>query len=729
MPKRQYKRVKTPTLIQMETVECGAACLGIILGYYGCYIPLEELRTSCGVTRDGASALGILRGSKIYGLEGHGYRRELDQLFDEALPFIAHWGFNHFVVIEGFGRNKVYINDPAYGPRKISYGELDACFTGVVLTFTKTPEFKKTPAPPLFSSVFFQRIAVMKWGIICLILIGILLVALQLSLAGFSQIFIDYLLEGKLLTWKWYFLIVMGVVCGLIFLLNAIKQEVLNRFYVKLSLMFSTQFFWHAISLPISFFAQRFSGEIASRMTLNEGVALALVKVVTDGILSLLVASIFGFALFYYDTLIACVALAIVLLNVFLIYVLYRVRQDAYACYQQEISKSNAYAIGGLRSIETIKATSSESKFFSRWAGYYAKVLNTVQVMTRWDAIGGVAPIVLGNIVNLTVIMIGIWRIMNGHLTIGMLVAIQILLQNFTAPVFYLMGLMQTIQLLKVDSARLEDVLKNPIDPYLANSKDSPPTQTSGAGKLEGYLHLKNVSFGFTPNVTPILHDINLNLSPGKSVALIGPTGCGKSTIAKLIGGLYHPLGGEILIDGTPCHEIPRTMITNSLAVVEQENSLFSATVTDNITLMEAFPVQSDLIRAAQDACIHEEILKRKGGYELLLEANGGNLSGGQQQRIQIARALYRNPVILILDEATSALDSATEAEVIKNIRRRGCACLMVAHRLSTIMNCDEILVISKGTIIQRGTHLELIKQKGLYKVLVDLEKLNEAEA
>lgn len=729
MPQRQYKRVKTPTLIQMEAVECGAACLGIILGYYGCYVPLEALRISCGVTRDGASALGIIRGSKNYGLEGHGHHRELEQLFDEPLPFIVHWGFNHFVVIEGFRKNKVYINDPAYGPRKISYSELDACFTGVILTFTQTAELKKTPAPSFFSNTFFQRIAWMKWGIASLLLIGILLVFLQLSLAGFSQVFIDYFLDGKLLNWKWYFLGAMGIVCGLIFLLNALKQKVLNYFFVKMSLVLSTQFFWHVISLPIAFFAQRFSGEIACRMMLNDGVALAFVKIVTDGILSIFVASIFGVALFYYDTTIAVVSLSIVLFNVFIIYLLYRARQDAYACYQQEISKSNAYTIGGLRNIETIKATSSELKFFSRWAGYYAKELNTLQIMTRWDIIAGVAPILLGNVVNLTVLMLGIWRIMNGHLTIGMLVAVQILLQNFIAPVFYLMGLIQTIQLLKIDSARLEDVLKNPIDPDAVDIQNIFAKKNLPLKKLDGYLHVKNVSFGFNPNAPPLLYDINFSLSPGKSVALIGPTGCGKSTLARLIGGLYHPMSGEILLDETPRYELPRTMITHSLAIVEQEVALFSATVADNITLMEAYPVQSDLIRAAQDACIHEEILKRKGGYELLLEANGGNLSGGQQQRIQIARALYRNPTILILDEATSALDSVTEWEVIKNIRRRGCACLMVAHRLSTIMNCDEILVISNGTIVQRGTHLELLKQEGLYKLLVDLEKLNEAEA
>lgn len=727
-PKIKYRRVRTPTVIQMEAVECGAASLGMIMGYYGHFIPLEQLRVLCGVTRDGSNALNILKAGEGLGMETAGYRKEIDQIYDFHLPFISHWGFNHFVVVEGFGKDKVYINDPGTGPRKISYSEFDTCFTGVVLKLTPGPNFKKSPPPSMFSNFFFRHIFKMKGALSLLILVSLCIVALQLSLAGFSQVFMDYLIQGKALNWQWYFIGGMVAVCVLSLLFNTLKQQLLNRLYIKLSMVFSTQFFWHIISLPIAFFAQRFSGEIAYRMSLNDGVASSLVKVVLEGVLNVILAILFGIALFYYDVLIATVSLSIVLINLGVIYFLFRSRKDLFACLQQAMGKSNAFSIGGLSSIETIKATSSESKYFSRWAGYYTKALNTLQNITKIDIVSGVLPVFLDSISTMAVLMIGIWRVMNGQLTIGMLLAITIIVDNFTGPIYALLGLTQSIQLVKVDADRLEDVLKNPSDPTLKIDKERPAftKRDSPSAKLEGLLDVKNISFGFNPNAKPIFTEVSLSLTPGRSVALVGPSGSGKSTVAKLIGGFFVPWSGEILFDGTPRNDLPRTLITNSLAIVEQETSLFSDTIRNNITLMEKYPIHEELVRAAQDACIHEDIMKRKGGYDLLLEINGANLSGGQRQRIQIARALYRNPTLLILDEATSALDSDTETEVIKNIRRRGCACLMVAHRLSTIKNCDEILVLQNGSIVQRGTHTDLVNVPGLYKSLVDIEKLNE---
>jgi ATP-binding cassette, subfamily C, bacterial len=724
----QYKRVKTPIFIQMEAVECGAACLGIILAYFGKYVRLEELRIACGVSRDGSSALNILKAGKNYGLDVHGYHKEIEELFDVPLPFIAHWGFNHFVVIEGFSKKAVFINDPNYGRRKITYLDLDINFTGVILTLSPTSSFTKSEAPPFIYQDVLKRIGSMKWGVFFLSLIGLLLIIIPLSMAAFSQVFLDYLLQGKLLGWKWYFIFGMTTICLTTLILNTLKQKILNGFYLKMSLQLSTEFFLHIISLPLSFFAQRFGGEISYRMGLNDNIAQTMVKTIADGFLNIILACVFGFILFYYDVVIATVALSIVCFNLILIWFLYRSRLEAYACLQQAIGKSSAFSIGGLSVIETLKATSSETKYFSRWMGYYTKLMNTIQLISQRDGISGVAPIVLGNIANLTVLMVGIWRIMNGQLTIGMLVAMQILAQNFINPVFNLLGLMFSLQLFKVDSARINDVLDYPKDPIFQKEQEKSisNTQQLSVSKLSGYIEVTDLAFGFNPNAPPVFKDINLSISPGKSVALVGPSGCGKSTIAKLIAGLYAPLTGEIRFDGALRTELPRELITNSLCMVEQDTSLFTESIKDNITLLEAHPMQSDLIAAAKDACIHEDILNRKGGYDLILEQNGSNISGGQRQRIQIARALYRNPSILVLDEATSALDSDTEAEVMKNIRRRGCSCLIVAHRLSSIKNCDEIIVILNGTISQRGTHLQLLQQPGLYKTLVEVERLTE---
>lgn len=724
-----YKRVKTPTVIQMEAVECGAATLCMILGYYGKFVSLEELRIACGVSRDGVNALSILKAAENYGLQGEGYSLELEDLYDMSLPMIAFWNFEHFVVIEGFTRDHVFINDPATGPARISYDELDLAFTGLVLTFETTPQFVKSGKPPSVLEVLFQRVKEVKFSLLFAFLTGLCLVIPKLSLSAFTQIFIDNILIGRIFSWQNWFLFGMAFVIFLTFTFSFLQQWVLSRLFMKLSIQYSSDFLWHALRLPLSFYQQRYSGEIANRMSLNDSVSHTLTKQLTEIIIDAMVAIIFGLAMFYYDYLIALIGMVMMLANAFLIRYLYRSRSDAYVYYQKTLGKSIAYSMGALKSIETIKSTGVEHKLFSRWVGYYTKNINALQELGSKDILSGVIAPLLETLTMVIVLGLGAWRVMNGYLTIGMLMALRILMQNFMGPVVRLINFSQSTQLLQSDISRLNDVLKNPLDPSLSpkeENHDVAALPSFSSLKLKGDVELRNVTFGFNPLADPVLSHIDFRMTQGTSVAIVGPSGCGKSTLAKIIGGIVVPWEGQMLFDHFPRNDLPRHLITNSLAIIEQEASIFLGTIKENILAFDPFAEQNEMIQAAKDACIHEEIMLRRGGYDFVLESEGSNLSGGQRQRISIAQALVRRPSILIIDEGTSALDAETEEKIIKNIKRRGCTCLIIAHRFSAIMGCDRIVVVDKGKIIQQGTHTELANVPGLYQTLVKAEVSEE---
>lgn len=744
MPKRKiqdtakspyYKRVKTPTVIQMEAVECGAASLCMILGYYGKIVSLEELRIACGVSRDGVNALSILKAAENYGLEGEGYRLELEELYDMPLPMIAFWNFEHFVVIEGFARNCVFINDPATGPVRISYEELDHAFTGLALTFELTPQFVKSGKTISTLKLLYDRLKEVKTPLFFAFLTGLCLVIPKLTLTAFTQIFIDNILIGRIFSWENWFLFGMAFVVFLTITLAFLQQWVLSRLFIKLSIQYSSDFLWHTLRLPLSYYQQRYSGEIANRMQLNDSVSWIMTKQLVTIFIDVTVAIIFGIAMFYYDYLIASIGMVMMLGNLILMRYLYRSRIDAYAYYQQTLGKSIAYSMGALKSIETIKSTGAEHKLFSRWVGYYTKTINALQELGSKDVLSGVVAPLLETLTMIVVLVLGAWHVMHGYLTIGMLMALKILMQNFMDPVVRLINFSQSTQLLQVDLSRLNDVLKNPIDPLLSQnaktptiasdyqSKDYvPPPSPIAISKLKGDIELRDVTFGFNPLADPIISHIDLQIKQGTSVAIVGPSGCGKSTIAKLIGGLVLPWEGQILFDHLPRNDLPRYLITNSLGIIEPDASIFSGTIKENIIAFDPFAEQNEIIQAAKDACIHQDIMLRRGGYDFILQSEGSNLSGGQRQRISIAQALVKRPSILIIDEGTSSLDAETEAQVIKNIKRYGCTCLIIAHRFSAIMGCDRIIVVDKGKIIQEGTHKELMNVAGLYQTLVEAE-------
>jgi ATP-binding cassette subfamily C protein len=727
--RKQSNRVKTPTVLQMEAVECGAAALGIILGYYKKFVPLEELRVSCGVSRDGSKASNVVKAARGYGMVAKGFRRDLDTIQQTPLPAIVFWNFKHFLVVEGFAPGKVFLNDPAEGPRVVTEEEFDEGFTGVVLEISPGEEFEPGGERPDLIATLRDRVRGSEKAILFALLAGVALIVPGILLPAFVQIFVDKILVQNLQLW--YRPLMLGL--GLTFLVRAgvgyLQRTILLRLKTKISVSTSSGFLWHVLRLPAEFYSQRYGGEISARVGLNDAVASFLSGRLAQAGLDALLVAFYFILMLAYDWMLAMVALVSVALISAATVLVSRRRVDANRRLLQEQGKALGTIMGGLATIETVKASGGENDVFSRWAGYDAKLLNAKQELGVVTQIFLTVPPTLTVLANVTVLALGASRVIHGDLTMGMLVAFQTLLASFMTPVNSFVSLAGTLQEMEGNISRIDDVLLSPIDPQTEEVGDgteptiSPsgeePGKSKSSPKLTGDLQLKSVSFGYSPLEPPLIEEFSVTLAPGARIALVGPSGCGKSTVAKLVAGLNGAWSGEILLDGEPRNQISRRVLANSLAVVDQEVTLFEGSIRENLTLWDSTVPDSALIRACKDACIHDEIVARPGGYDDRVEEGGGNFSGGQCQRMEIARALVTDPRLLIMDEATSALDSVTEEIIDGNLRRRGCTCVIIAHRLSTIRDADEIIVLEKGKVLQRGTHEELLQDgEGLYATL-----------
>ncbi|AFY34444.1 NHLP family bacteriocin export ABC transporter peptidase/permease/ATPase subunit [Calothrix sp. PCC 7507] len=721
--RRQGRRRRTPTLLQMEAVECGAAALGIILGYYGRIVPLAKLRQDCGVSRDGSKASNILNAARSYGLEAKGFKAELNQLQEMATPFIVFWNFNHFLVVEGYNKQRVYLNDPASGPRHVSLEEFSNAYTGVVLVLQPGKEFKKGGSKPSIILALWQRLRFSLGALAYCVFAGLLLVIPGLAMPTFSQVFVDNVLIQR--RHEWLSPLILGIIitAAVTGLLTLLQLQSLRRMRIKLSVSMSSQFLWHILRLPVSFYDQRFAGEISSRVNLNDSLASILSGRLATTAIAVVTVIFYAIVMLQYDKILTSIGIAFVVINLLALQWVSRRRVDANMRLQQDQGKVAGVSISGLQSMETLKASGLESDFFSRWAGYYAKSVNSQQEMDITNQTLGVLPSFLSTMSSMLLITIGGLRVMEGHLSIGMLIAFQGLMQQFLLPVNNLVSLGSDLQKVEGDITRLDDVLRNPVDPQVDREMENVQLAASQPTvRLQGYVELRNVTFGYNRVGQPLITNFNFSLKPGQRVALVGGSGSGKSTVAKLVAGLYEPWEGEILFDGQPRPQIPRQVLVNSLALVEQDIFLFAGSVRDNLTLWDTTVPTSYVVRACQDAAIHDVVISLPGGYNAELLEGASNLSGGQRQRLEIARALVNNPAILVMDEATSALDSETEKIIDRKLRQRGCTCIIVAHRLSTIRDCDEIIVLERGKVVQRGTHDELKEVEGAYLRLIRSE-------
>ena len=712
--KKNNTRVKTPTIYQMEATECGAASLTMVFGYYGKFLPLEQMRIETGVSRDGCNAKNILRAARKFGMEAKGYKKSLEGLLEMEAPCIIHWNFNHFVVWEGVQGKYAYINDPAMGRRKLTMEELDDCYTGVVLAFQPTESFEKSKKKKTLMSFIKKRLKGQTGTITALFTIGLLMVFPGMVIPVFSQFFIDEIISAGHDDWMSVFLAVMAFTVLFKQGLTYYRGMLLQRFQNKMALTSAHEFLSHMFRLPMSFFDQRYSGDLAQRVDNNNNVSTFLAGELAETVLNIFVAAFYLILLLVYSPLLTLIGIFNVVFNLVVVKLSSNSISSMTMKFQQDQGKLVGSLFAGLNITATLKASGAESGYVSRIQGNYAKTTLLEQKIGKRQEILNAIPTAANEITSVLVLMLGGLLVIKGNLTAGMLVAYTSLLDSFTDPVNKLVQFVQKIQTLKADMSRVEDIMKYEEDGKFKETKKVPMTM-----KLEGVVDLEDISFGYSILEKPLVEGFNFHLNSGSSIAFVGASGCGKSTVSKIVSGLYLPWGGEVRMDGVPVGNIPKEILSSSISTVSQEITLFSGTIKDNLTMWNKSVMDVDIVKAAKDACIHDVITTKPGAYDFKLAEGGSNLSGGQRQRLEIARALVTNPSILIMDEATSALDPVVEKEIIDNIKRRGCTCVIVAHRLSAIRDCDEIIVMDRGKIVQRGNHEELAKVDGHYQRLI----------
>ena len=706
---------KVPVVMQMEALECGAASLAMICAYYNKWIPLEQIRVDCGVSRDGANAKNLLVAARSYGFTAKGYRYEPDDLKKNGkFPCIIHWNFNHFVVLDGFKGKKAVINDPAKGNYTVSMETFDKSFTGICLMFEPNENFVPSGKRKSVLSFAVKRLSGAKVAVVFVVFTTLISALIGVITPAFSRIFMDRLLTHESPDWFYPFLIALSAMSALQLVISALETYYSNRINGKLATVGSSTFLWKVLHLPMEFFSQRLAGDIQGRQGSNAGIANSVVNTFAPLALNAIMMVFYLVVMIRYSWILTLVGLSSLVINAWMSSIISKKRVNITRVSMRDAGKLAGATVAGVEMIETIKASGAKNGFFERWAGYQASVNAQKIKYAKINQYLRMIPSVVSTITGIVVLTLGVWFAMEGTFTVGMIMAFQGVLSSFSAPATTFISAGQRIQEMRTQMERVEDVME-----YCEDDCYKTEVKEENFSKLKGMIELKNVTFGYSRLSEPVIRDFSLTVKPGQRVALVGTSGCRKSTISKLVSGLYQPWSGEILYDGKHLSEIDRDVFTGSLAVVDQEIALFEGTIAENIKMWDNSIEDFEMIMAARDSQLHEEIMRRDGGYNYRIAEGGKDFSGGQRQRLEIARVLAQDPSIIILDEATSALDAKTEYDLVKAVKDRGITCIVVAHRLSTIRDCDEIIVLDHGVTAERGTHEELYAKGGKYTQLV----------
>jgi NHLM bacteriocin system ABC transporter peptidase/ATP-binding protein len=712
---RGTRLAASPAILQMDAAECGAACLVSVAAFHGKHIALEEARRMCGVSRDGTSALQVTAAAEHLGLSCDGYSVESSELEELKLPGILFWGFDHFVVLEGWKGGRWRIMDPALGRRWVDPAEFDRKFTGVVLELEPTDAFVRGGRPRSLSRALSDRLRGSRRVVAAAAACGLLLAVPAFVLPALTAVYVDRVLLEGAHRWILAMLAILGASLAVSALLSVLQQVLLAKLEQRLAMTGGASFAAHVLRLPVDFFSHRYPGDIVQRLASFEMLADVLASKLAPAAVGLVTSLAFLTAMFMVDVHLALVALGVVAAICLLVIRSGRALVDGSRALEKDVGIGAGTVSSGLAAIETIKSSGRENDLFSRIADANARVAGSQQSLegtAAWTAAGTDALAAL--LVSAVVLAFGGWQVMRGHLTLGALLAFQAILVAFIGPVLEVASLGQEIQALRATLARVDDVLRHPLDPLARSGEASPE---DAAVSVDG-LEFRDVTFGYSEAADPLVRDLSVSIGPGRRLAIVGLTGSGKSTVAKLAAGLYRPWSGEVLLDGRPIAELPRQLRTSLVAVVGQSPILFEASLRENLTLWDP-NVPDEWMREAVDDAGLAALVDARGGLGMRIAEGGSNLSGGEAQRVEIARALARRPSILILDEATSSLDATTESQLDRAIRRRGCACLVVAHRLSTIRDADEIIVLDRGAIAERGSHEELMSADGAYAAFV----------
>lgn len=711
-------RAKVPVIMQMEALECGAASLAMVMAYYGKWVPLEQVRLDCGVSRDGSKAKNILVAARSYGFQAQGFRCELSAIKTKvSYPCIIHWNFNHFVVLDGFKGNTAYINDPGRGEVRVSMEEFDRAFTGICLEIMPGEGFE--PSGKRKSTLEFARRRLVGTGAAVAFLLLSTIIGYLFGIINpiFSKFFMDRLLTGEnrdLLMPFIGIMLVFAIAQIAVAWVQGVYQMKING---KMALVGNSTYMWKLLRMPMEFFSQRMGGDLLQRAGSNASIAGTLVNTFTPIVLNTFMMIFYLVVMIRYSVMLTMVGIITIVINLGVSRIISAKRVNITRVQMRDAGKLAATTVSGMQMAETIKASGAENGYFQKWAGYQASVNSQKIRFTRLNQFLGMVPGLMSGLANSAVLVLGVWLAMQGEFTLGAITTFQGFMGAFMSPAMSLISAGQTIQEMRTDMERVEDVMQYPDDEYYS---DEPAFAEKDYSKLGGKVELKDVTFGYSRLAEPLIEDFSMKMEPGSRVAFVGTSGCGKSTLAKLISGLHKPWSGEILFDGRPISDIDRTVFTSSVAVVDQEIVLFEDTINNNIRMWNTSPKEFEVILAARDAQIYDDIMARDGGFDGMLIEGGRDLSGGQRQRIEIARVLAQDPSIIIMDEATSALDAQTEFDVMNAVKKRGITCIIIAHRLSTIRDCDEIIVLDKGHVVERGTHEELYARGGVYADLIE---------